>query len=53
MSLDATLRLRIDKSVKKILAEAAGKSGITLSNYARLLLGQAAKTPYRLKRSRS
>lgn len=48
MNLDVIIHSRVDSKSKKALQKAADESGRTLSNYVRLILQQAAKTPYRI-----
>jgi antitoxin component of RelBE/YafQ-DinJ toxin-antitoxin module len=52
MILDTDIHIRTDKRVKNALLAHAKKKGISFSNYMRLVLDQAARTPFKLRKSR-
>ncbi len=52
MILNIDIHIRTDKRVKVALQEHAKGMGISFSDYVRLVLDQAVRTPLRLKKSR-
>lgn len=50
--LNADIHIRTDKRIKEGLRKHAENIGISLSDYVRLVLDQAARTPFRLKKGR-